>query len=1115
MTLESNAEGGAGVDDAAEARRLARIPPLPAVPLVPDKNQGPSQPHRRRTNSTNNNSNNASGSSNNNNHAGRQNGPRSDSRASNSHTPGSGGKGTATTQTVGADTKGPRKPRGNRAPGKADSKGDGAAKAAKANTPGAGPNHNRTQQRSVAVRSGDALATAGEPNGERAQKQRSRQRSRKSGKAQAGGVGGGRTFSGRLTLDAGDGDSDAMEGLAHAVSPEAAAAGLSSVLARRLICGDYECMICCDKVRARNAVWQCDHCWAIFHLGCVRRWAQACVADGTSSRWRCPGCQHARAAEPTHYVCFCGAQCNPEPVRGAVPHACTRICGRKRGPHCPHACAQPCHPGPCAPCTALAPEQSCFCGRVSHQPRCGADFDPARAARSCGAVCGEVLGCGLHTCTQPCHAGLCAACPRQEQQTCFCGRHTRAVRCGEGGGAAYSCGEPCDAPRGCGNHRCERTCHPVESDPHTTCPLDPEVASTCHCGAHAAADLGAPRASCTDAVPSCGRPCGRLLSGCAHACRAVCHAGPCPPCAEPVSAPCVCGATTVPTECHASRADPPRCERLCGRKRACGRHRCAVRCCASAHEGTTPAPGDAHECALVCGRALRCRQHKCAEPCHRGVCPPCTHVGLDAVSCACGLTRLEPPVACGAELPPCHHPCRRQRACGHVSLTPHECHEGPCPPCAVLVSAQCMCGAREMRAIACHRSHAASCGTPCRRLLPCGGHQCQRTCHRPDDPCLGGHPCRQACGKPRKACGHPCALPCHTPTMCDESQPCAAMARAACACGRITAERPCGATTGAAAPGALAIPCDDVCMIAQRNRRLALAFNLPERAEAPLAGLVRATYPEELLDFTRTNTSWVRGIENLVAAFIADTRRSTLRFVSMKQPLREFLHALAPFYGCASRSVDYEPHRSVCWDRSPNATIPSIILSSAIRYTHAPQIVCSLRANDANDSADDGVESDDGSTDRKRQPIDYIAIRDLRHGLTADELGAEIRKLFPGAPFTTRWKDEDLVEMYCTDSAAKHEHLPKWLSVLKKKLPHLGVAGLVTAQVVAQSPPPSLLASLSTSQLSAAVSARVRRDSSSSCKQPAKAPVKEPETPEAWDDESVPENWESLNLSDN
>ncbi|KAJ2829089.1 FKBP12-associated protein [Coemansia furcata] len=325
--------------------------------------------------------------------------------------------------------------------------------------------------------------------------------------------------------------------------------------------------------------------------------------------------------------------------------------------------------------------------------------------------------------------------------------------------------------------------------------------------------------------------------------------------------------------------------------------------------------------------------------------------------------------------------------------------------------------------------------------------------------------------------------------MCDESQPCTAMVRAACACGRITTERPCGSTTGSVVPATLAIPCDDVCLIAQRNRRLALAFNLPERAEAPLAGLVRATYPEELLDFTRTNTSWVRGIENLVATFIADTRRTTLRFVSMRHPLREFLHALAPFYGCASRSVDYEPNRSVCWDRSPNATIPSIILSSAIRYTHAPQIVCSLRPNDTNDLADDDVESDDGLADRKRQTIDYITIRDLRHGLTADELGATIRKLFPGAPFTTRWKDEDLVEVYCTDSATKHEHLPKWLSVLKKKLPLLGVAGLVTGQVVTPTPPPAPLS------LSAAVSARVRRDSSSS-KQPtpAKAPVKEPET---------------------
>ncbi|KAJ1670788.1 FKBP12-associated protein, partial [Coemansia sp. RSA 25] len=787
----------------------------------------------------------------------------------------------------------------------------------------------------------------------------------------------------------------------------------------------------------------CDRCWAIFHLGCVRRWAQACAADGPAAQWRCPGCQHARAAEPAHYVCFCGAQANPEPARrGAVPHACTRICGRRRGAHCPHPCAQPCHPGPCAPCTALAPEQWCFCGRVAHQPRCGAAFDPARAARSCG----ETLGCGRHACAQPCHAGLCAPCERTEQQPCRCGRNSRAVRCGSVP-VEFDCGERCGALLDCGLHHCERTCHAPDADAHA-CPLDPARATTCHCGARPAASLlGAPRASCADAVPSCGAPCGRALPGCAHACAAPCHAGSCPPCAAPVDAPCACGATVVAAaECHAARADPPRCARVCGRKRACGRHKCGERCCAggSSH---------AHACARVCGRSLRCGRHTCEAPCHRGECAPCPHVGLEALACACGLTRLEPPVACGAAPPPCAHACRRPRACGHASATAHECHAGPCPPCAVLVAARCMCGARELRAVACHRSHAASCGTPCGRRLACGGHVCQRSCHA-GECAIGGQPCRQPCGKPRRACGHACPAPCHWPAACDEAPACMARVRAACACGRLTAERACGGTH-AVAP----LACDDVCRIAERNRRLALALNLPDRADAPLAGLVRATYADELLDFTRTNTSWVRGIENLVAAFMADARRPTLRFVSMKRPLREFLHALAPFYGCASRSVDFEPNRSVCWDRCAASTIPSIILSSAIRYAHAPQIVCSLRPSSSNDNEVSYANATTAADHRPPPPpppppIDYIAISDLRHGLTADELAAEIRKLFPNAPFAARWAGEDLFEVYCTDPAAasKHEHLAKWLAVLKKRLPHLGVAGLVTAQTASCGP---------------------------------------------------------------
>ncbi|KAJ1825556.1 FKBP12-associated protein, partial [Coemansia sp. RSA 2703] len=326
-----------------------------------------------------------------------------------------------------------------------------------------------------------------------------------------------------------------------------AAATLSTSLARQLTQGAYECMICCDSVRARQAVWQCDRCWAIFHLGCVQRWASASTGAGTGAdggRWRCPGCQHARAAAPTHYVCFCGATRNPPMARrGAVPHACGQTCGRRRGAHCPHACTQACHPGPCPPCTALAPEQACFCGRTVFRQRCGASYDPADGGQSCGAPCGETLGCGRHTCTQPCHGGLCAACPRTVTQRCHCGRHQRQAACGAS--PSYDCGEACEALLACGVHTCGRTCHPTDDGSHEVCALDPATAATCHCGAQSAAALGAPRASCADPVPSCGAPCGRRRADCDHPCPAPCHAGECPPCAAAVRKPCRCGAETA------------------------------------------------------------------------------------------------------------------------------------------------------------------------------------------------------------------------------------------------------------------------------------------------------------------------------------------------------------------------------------------------------------------------------------------------------------------------------------------------------------------------------------------------------------------------------------------
>ncbi|KAJ2550685.1 FKBP12-associated protein [Coemansia sp. RSA 1933] len=804
----------------------------------------------------------------------------------------------------------------------------------------------------------------------------------------------------------------------------------------------------------------------------------------------------------------------------------------------------------------MAPEQFCFCGRSSYQPRCGAGYDPVEGIKPCGAVCGEMLGCGKHYCAQECHSGLCQPCAQPEDQLCYCGKHTRVAACGsgrpletyvskaaaDGSGVEtvravglYRCKETCRELLSCGIHRCDQECHPY-GDPalgHGKCPLDPQTVTTCHCGKSTAAELGLQRVKCTDPVPSCKLRCQKQLGGCGHLCNEVCHPGPCAPCREKAKTRCRCGSKSVSVECHRTQSssdERPTCQRVCSKKRACRRHQCALRCCPSSHEdidgmvipSESVAPGvtDPHQCTLVCNRLLRCKAHHCTELCHRGQCPPCQHTSFDELSCACGRTRIAPPIACGTTLPPCRYPCQRTRACGHFSLTSHECHsdDDPCPPCAVLVTVRCMCGDKEMKSVPCHRSNAASCGAICNKLLPCGGHRCRRSCHRPDEPCLRDQACKQLCGKPRKTCGHPCTLPCHTPAMCDGSEPCKATITVTCECGRLTAEDTCGSTGNCprnASASAKRLTCNDVCMLALRNRRLALAFGINNEADTPLSGLVRATYSDDMLQFTRANLAWVRDNEGMIASFVGDSRKQALRFTPMKRALRAFLHALAPYYGCTSRSMDREPLRSVSWDRTTHATIPSIPLSTAIRYAQPPQIICSERINKEDDDDWDDSSSHifdaygpgvNVAAERLRKRVDYIAISDLRHGLTCDELTDEIRKLIPhAAPFTLLWKGEDLVEMYCKETESKNEHLVKWELLLKSKLPHLGVAGCVVGKKYATALP----------SVSQSPSQRPRSGSTASNNNGVSlseniAPVIMPSV----EHDSVPDDWESINVQD-
>ena len=46
--------------------------------------------------------------------------------------------------------------------------------------------------------------------------------------------------------------------------------------------GSYECMVCCDNIRQEVAVWNCQKCYHVFHLRCIKQWVKSSLEGQTS-----------------------------------------------------------------------------------------------------------------------------------------------------------------------------------------------------------------------------------------------------------------------------------------------------------------------------------------------------------------------------------------------------------------------------------------------------------------------------------------------------------------------------------------------------------------------------------------------------------------------------------------------------------------------------------------------------------------------------------------------------------------------------------------------------------------------------------------------------------------
>lgn len=89
------------------------------------------------------------------------------------------------------------------------------------------------------------------------------------------------------------------------------------------------CVVCLEKVRTKDSVWQCNQCYCLLHLTCTQLWAKSCFCEATggnedeNGNWVCPKCrmEYPRKEIPRTYQCYCGKVENPPIDLWIVPHS--------------------------------------------------------------------------------------------------------------------------------------------------------------------------------------------------------------------------------------------------------------------------------------------------------------------------------------------------------------------------------------------------------------------------------------------------------------------------------------------------------------------------------------------------------------------------------------------------------------------------------------------------------------------------------------------------------------------------------------------------------------------------------------------------------------------------
>ncbi|KAG0368480.1 FKBP12-associated protein [Gamsiella multidivaricata] len=296
--------------------------------------------------------------------------------------------------------------------------------------------------------------------------------------------------------------------------------------------------------------------------------------------------------------------------------------------------------------------------------------------------------------------------------------------------------------------------------------------------------------------------------------------------------------------------------------------------------------------------------------------------------------------------------------------------------------------------VPCYMTH-PTCGKACGKILGCGQHKCIRSCHSGEctPPPVGT--CSQQCSNFRKSCRHRCVLACHGQEPCPEDNPCQDLVVWSCKCGNLTKVVACHATAENPWDGKpRVIRCNDFCLTAERNKRLALALDIDDginrRPRIP-------QYDDYVLDYAFVNMEFTLKIEKRLADWITDSSSQALNLPPMKGHHRKFVHELAGHYNVTSESVDVEPYRNVIIHRKLNTSAPALLASQACRQKRSVSTGASAISSGVGQLRKSSV----------NDPVNAIYLYDLVFGLTRNELAAQLAPIFGNIKYSIRWLTDD------------------------------------------------------------------------------------------------------------